>query len=191
MAGGSSIEDDVVVLCCRSSISQQFRKFIESRYFDCVCAGKLLLDAIHCRLRKKLAIRPNNAFAVKTSDLFRVNVHGVQPRQSADRSRPYAEMCFQDFVKIGSRVGTDQEDSFAPSTSETAMAQATDVFPTPPFPVKSRFRVGARGMFMAQLPPDLSAAPILTKVCGALVSVIAGPGSNSICASFASSSRVG
>ncbi|GHK58096.1 hypothetical protein KPZU09_78320 [Klebsiella pneumoniae] len=42
----------------------------------------------------------------------------------------------EDLTDIGGRIGTDQKRSPARSASHTAVAQAREVFPTPPLPVK-------------------------------------------------------
>ena len=76
---------------------------------------------------------------------------------------------------------------FSASANETAVAHATDVLPTPPLPVKSRFRVSSPGKFISSLPrclglyqPDRPGASLKT-----------GPGSKETPVKPASCSRVG
>ena len=101
-----------------------------------------------CSPPRRRAARPGTGPTIRSryalGRRLRVDVHRRQVRHARDRrwaSLPSVDA--EHLVEVRRRVGADEQHPLARRRpGATAVAQATEVLPTPPLPVKNRLRVG-------------------------------------------------
>ena len=113
MAGGGSIEDDMIEASRRLGVSEQLRELIEGRNLHGACARELFFHAGHCRGRQYPPIRTDHALPVGGGCRFGVDVERGQTRCARDRPWLRSQGGFEDLIQVGGRVCADDQDPFA------------------------------------------------------------------------------
>ena len=113
VAGRCSVEDDVVECCGRRRFAEQFGEFVEGRDLDRARAGELFFHALDRRRRQDVTVGRNHPFAVGGGRRFRIDVQRSQTGSALDCGRRAGKRCFQHFIEVGGRIGTDDQHPFA------------------------------------------------------------------------------
>ena len=126
--------------------AKQARELVERRDLDRARARELFLDARHGARRQQRSIRTDHALAIRVRRGFRVDVQRGQAGHARDGVSARRKRHAEHLVQVRRRVGATRAARDGPaSASATAVAQASEVLPTPPLPVKKRMRVGSNG----------------------------------------------
>ena len=149
MAGRRGVEEDVVEAGGGEWITQELGEFVKRRNLNGTSARQLLLHAGDGCLGQDSPVWIHDAIAVGADGHLGIDVEGGQIGDSADRRRLGTQPGFQDLIEVGGRIVLTSRIRLPPSASTTAVAHARDVLPTPPFPVKSRNRVGFSSRLVA------------------------------------------
>jgi hypothetical protein len=141
--GRRGVEDHVLEVRRRGRVAEQLGELVEGGDLDGAGTRELLLDAPHGRIGQHAAVRSHHALAVRLCRGFRVDVQREEPGHRWNGGRRRAQCRLEDFIEVRGRVRAHESTRRPRSASAIAVAQATEVFPTPPLPVKNSYR-GAR-----------------------------------------------
>jgi len=108
------VEYDVVKGRGRLVIAEQLRELVERCNFHCASARELLLDAPDRGVGKNSTIGADQSFAVRASGSFGIDVQRKEPVDIHDGSRRIAQRRPEDFVQVGRRIGTHEQDPPTP-----------------------------------------------------------------------------
>jgi hypothetical protein len=127
----------------RLRFAEQLGELIEGGDFDRARAGELLLHAIERRVRQNPAIGLDHPLPIVTSGGLGIDVQRESPRHAGNRRRRGRQLHPEHFVEVRRGIRAHQQDALRRRRPKAiAVAQAREVLPTPPLPVKNRFRVG-------------------------------------------------
>ena len=140
------IEEDVVVITGDGRVGEEVGELIKSGDFYGTRAGQLFLHVAQSRFRQKDTIRPMTLSLYSAGGLDRVP---GWPRSKLGTGRQMAVALFvSSMEKTSCRFDAGSvlmsRTCFPASARATAVAQATDVLPTPPLPVRKRYFSGRR-----------------------------------------------
>jgi len=142
VAGRGRVEENVPVGCGGAFVSQKSGELLEGGDFHGAGARELLFHSPHGHLREDVAVRAHDPVAVGAGRRLGVDVERVQAGNAGDSRRIAESRTPRTSSRFDAGSVLTRRTCDPPSASATAPAHARDVFPTPPFPVKKRKRVG-------------------------------------------------
>ena len=120
----------------RGLVPQQPGELVEGGDLHGAGSGELLLDARHRSLRQYAAIGADDAFAVVPGGRLRIDVESRQARHGRDALRRSGELDANTSSRFEAGSVLTRSTRLPASASAMAVAQAVDVLPAPPLPVK-------------------------------------------------------
>ena len=144
MSGRRRVEDDVIITLAQRVIGQEFGELIESGDFGRAGAGELFLNALQRLPGQDAAHWADDTFAILGCGGLGINFERIEAVDAGDGGdlSPISVSKTWPTLEAGSVLTTRTR--FPASANASAVAQASEVFPTPPLPVKKtnfgRFR---------------------------------------------------
>ena len=141
VAGGGSVEDNMVIAV--GIARQQTDELVEGGDLRGAGAGELLAHGAAFGVRALSRHLCDHAHPVGLGRDVGIDVQRIETWRTGHGARPVRQPDAQHLVEVGGGVGADQQHAFAGVGECRAQAQASEVLPTPPLPVKNRKRGGS------------------------------------------------
>jgi hypothetical protein len=148
------------------ALDQQRRELVEGGNLGGAGARQLLLDALHHVIGQHPSHRADDAVAVDLGGGLRIDLEPGEPGHGGDGGDVVADASCRRPARRSTRGRCSPAARACRLRSWIADAQAIEVLPTPPLPVKKRKRGGSFSQFSVPPPEHEGAAAMLNTLAG-------------------------